>query len=107
MFSLNNGILMDEFLVSLLLPYVHSILELVQRCLADEERPESVIRMSLGLIGDLADAFPSGQIKQLLLTDWLAQTLRQKTRLSAETKKTLRWAREVSLYSDCKDMVFC
>ncbi|PAV15828.1 ARM repeat-containing [Pyrrhoderma noxium] len=81
--------------VSLLLPYVQSILELVQRCLADEERPESVIRMSLGLIGDLADAFPSGQIKQLLLTDWLAQTLRQKTRLSAETKKTLRWAREM------------
>lgn len=81
--------------VTLLLPYIQSILELVQRCLADEERPEALIRLSMGLIGDLADSFPNGQIKQLLLTDWLAQALRQKTRMSGETKKTIRWAREM------------
>ncbi|KAI5118628.1 hypothetical protein M0805_006995 [Coniferiporia weirii] len=79
----------------LLPPYVQSILELVQRCLADEERPESVVRLSMGLVGDLADSFPNGQIKQYLLVEWLAQALRQKTRLSAETKKTVRWAREM------------
>lgn len=84
--------------MQLLLPYVQSMLELVQRCLADEERPESVVRLSLGLVGDLADAFPNGQIKQLLLTEWLSQALRQKTRLSGETKKTARWAREVRHY---------
>ncbi|KAH8112102.1 ARM repeat-containing protein [Phellopilus nigrolimitatus] len=81
--------------VQLLLPYVQSMLELVQRCLADEERPESVVRLSLGLVGDLADAFPNGEIKQLLLAEWLAQMLRAKTRLSSDTKKTLRWAREM------------
>ncbi|KAH8114798.1 ARM repeat-containing protein [Phellopilus nigrolimitatus] len=61
--------------VQLLLPYVQSMLELVQRCLADEEWPESVARLSLGLVGDLADAFPNGEIKQLLLAEWLAQIL--------------------------------
>ncbi|THH07579.1 hypothetical protein EW145_g3285 [Phellinidium pouzarii] len=81
--------------VQLLLPYVQSILELVQRCLADEERPESVVRLAMGLVGDLADSFPNGQIKQYLLAEWLVQALRQKTRLSTETKKTVRWAREM------------
>ena len=85
--------------VNLLLPYVPHILELVQRCLADEEKPETVVRLSMGLIGDLADAFASGQIKHLLLAEWLVQALRSKTRVSTDTKRTIRWAREVSYLS--------
>ena len=73
------------------------MLELVQRCLADEDLQETVVRMSLGLVGDLADAFPNGQIKQYLLVEWLSTALRQKARLTLETKKTIRWAKEVSL----------
>lgn len=53
--------------------------------------------MSIGLVGDLADAFPDGQIKQYLLVEWLSYALRQKTRLTGETKKTIRWAKEASL----------
>lgn len=79
----------------MLLNHVQTILELVQRCLADEDRSDSVVKLSLGLVGDLADSFPNGEIKQLLLAEWLAQALRSKARLSSETKKTLRWAREV------------
>lgn len=79
----------------LLLPYVQNILELVQRCLSDSERTDSSVRLALGLVGDLADSFSDGQIKQLLLQEWLASELRQKGRMPAETKKTLRWAREV------------
>ena len=70
-------------------------MELVQRALADEERDESVVKLAFGLIGDLADAFPDGQLKPLLLSEWLVQALRKKSRLSPETKKTVRWAREV------------
>ncbi|EJD04944.1 ARM repeat-containing protein [Fomitiporia mediterranea MF3/22] len=81
--------------VQMLLPYAQSMLELVQRCLADEERPESLVKLAYGLVGDLADAFPNGQIKQLLLSEWLAQSLRQKARLSGDAKKTARWAREM------------
>ena len=91
-FSLSNITL----LVVLLLPHVQAILELVQRSLADEERSDNSVKLSLGLIGDLADAFPAGQIKQHLLSEWVAQALRSKGRFSAEAKKTLRWAREVS-----------
>ena len=82
----------------LLLPYVPSILELVQRCLGDSERTESTIKLAVGLVGDLADTFPNGQIKQFLLADWLANELRMKGRMAPETKKTLRWAREVRQY---------
>lgn len=74
-------------------------MELVQRCLADEDRPESVVRLSMGLVGDLADTFPNGQIKQYLLSEWLVQALRSKTRVSSDTKKTIRWAREVCFSS--------
>ncbi|KAL5520367.1 hypothetical protein ACEPAG_9591 [Sanghuangporus baumii] len=81
--------------VHLLLPYAPAILDLVQRCLADEERSESVVKLGYGLIGDLADAFPNGQLKQLLLSEWLAQALRQKARVSGDAKKTVRWAREM------------
>ena len=93
-FSLSNITL----LVVLLLPHVQAILELVQRCLGDSERTESTIKLAVGLVGDLADTFPNGQIKQFLLADWLANELRMKGRMAPETKKTLRWAREVRQY---------
>lgn len=73
-----------------------SILELVHQCLADEERSDSVVKLSFGLIGDLADCFPNGQIKEHLLEEWIAHEFRSKRGMQQETKKTLRWAREVS-----------
>ncbi|KAH7882223.1 armadillo-type protein [Phlebopus sp. FC_14] len=81
--------------VPLLLPHSSSILELIQRCLADDERSESTVKLCFGLIGDLADCFPNGQLKQLLLLEWIASELRSKRGMSPEAKKTMRWAREV------------
>jgi importin subunit beta-1 len=81
--------------VALLLPHAQSILELAQHCLSDEERTDALVRLALGLLGDLADCFPNGEIKQLLLSEWVAMELRSKGRLPPEVKKTLRWAREV------------
>jgi importin subunit beta-1 len=81
--------------VQLLLPHVPSILELIQRCLSDEERTDALVRLAMGLLGDLADCFPNGEIKQLLLSEWVAMELRSKGRLPPEVKKTVRWAREV------------
>jgi importin subunit beta-1 len=79
----------------LIVPHVQNVLDLVHRCLADEERTDAVVKTSFGLVGDLADAFPNGQIKQLLLAEWLVNELRSKSRMPPETKKTMRWAREV------------
>lgn len=81
--------------VEMLLPHSPSILELIQRCLADDDRSETTVKLSFGLLGDLADCFPNGQLKQLLLSEWIASDLRNKRGMSPETKKTMRWAREV------------
>ncbi|KAF8901570.1 armadillo-type protein [Mucidula mucida] len=81
--------------VEILLPYANAILELIFHSLSDEERSESVVKLSCGLIGDLADCFPSGQLKAALLQQWVANELRARTRMNSETKKTMRWAREM------------
>jgi len=78
----------------LLLPYVPSVLELVQKAIADDERTESSFKLALGLIGDLSEIFPNGEIRNLLLAEWIASVLRNKHRVSPETKKTLRWVRK-------------
>lgn len=74
------------------------MLELVHRCLADEERSDALMRLSYGLIGDLAECFFSGQLKQLFLAPWVASELRSRSRMPDETKKTMRWAREVRCF---------
>ncbi|ESK93922.1 karyopherin kap95 [Moniliophthora roreri MCA 2997] len=81
--------------VQLLLPHAQSILELIQRCLQDEERTDSLIKLCYGLLGDLADSFPRGELKQLLLQNWIASELKSRVRMSADAKKTMRWAREM------------
>jgi importin subunit beta-1 len=81
--------------VGLLLPHAQSILDLIQRCLSDDERTDTLVKLAFGLIGDLADSFPNGQLKQLLLQEWIASELRNKRGLSAEAKKTMRWAKEM------------
>ena len=82
--------------MDLLLPHVPAILDLVQRVIADTDTTgESLDKLAYGVIGDLADTFPNGQIKRYLLSEWVALALSSKHRYSSETKKTIRWAREV------------
>lgn len=50
----------------------------------------------MGLIGDLAEAFPNGQLRDQLLSEWVVTSLKSKVRGSSpEAKKTVKWAREV------------
>jgi importin subunit beta-1 len=72
------------------------MLELVKQVLADENSVESLDKVAYGVLGDLADAFPNGQIKQLLLHEWVARYLNRKNRYAKDTKQVIRWAREVS-----------
>ncbi|EIW76776.1 karyopherin Kap95 [Coniophora puteana RWD-64-598 SS2] len=80
---------------SLLLAYCPSMLELVQRCLADEERTDAIVKLSFGLMGDLASAFPNGELKQVFLAEWIVSELRTKRGMPPETRKVMRWAREM------------
>ena len=81
--------------VSYLGPYAQIILDVAQRAMNDQERTESTPKLVFGLIGDLASAFPNGEIKQSLLVEWISTELRTK-RFVGPTKQTQRWAREVS-----------
>ncbi|KAI0045184.1 karyopherin Kap95 [Auriscalpium vulgare] len=81
--------------VALLLPHVDAILELVRSVLADENGGEALDKLGYGVIGDLAESFPNGQIKPSLQTEWVASALGSRHRYASDTKKTIRWAREM------------
>lgn len=74
-------------------PHIPNILKLVQRCLADTERTEATVKLCYGLIGDIADSFPGA--KNLLLAEWIAVEFRTRSRYSSDTKRVMRWAKEM------------
>jgi len=80
-------------------PYVQQIFELLASISeeASFSLSESVSRSAVGLIGDLAQMFSDGRIKQAYAQDWITQFIK-KTRsnptFQQNTKDTARWARE-------------
>ncbi|KAG0300028.1 karyopherin beta [Dissophora globulifera] len=82
----------------LLLPHVPHVFEFLNTVYNDPERSDNVLRSMIGLIGDLADSFPGGEIKQFLLADWISQCLkegRSSRQNSVTTKEVARWAKEM------------
>lgn len=78
-----------------------SIVELIFRTLnlvaSDANRSEGLMRSSMGVIGDLADAFPNGELVQAFREDWVTGMIKE-TRSNRDfqprTTETARWARE-------------
>lgn len=61
------------------------------------ERDEALLRTTLGLLGDIASAFPSGPIMNELQQPWVMDYIklgRSRTN-GSETRKTANWAREL------------
>lgn len=83
---------------AVLLPYVPSILNFLQLAIEDEDRSEAVMRGGLGLIGDLCETFPRGEIREFLLREWITTALKsgRGKGMSAETRKTAKWTKDVS-----------
>lgn len=75
------------------------ILELVQKVLADDNNGEPLDKLAFGVVGDLADAFPNGELKPVLLAEWIGTSLVSRKGYDKETKTTVKWAREVRLSS--------
>lgn len=75
--------------------YAPAILDLVQRRLAEGERTDSSLRHSYGLIGDIADCFPQGQIEQVLLQNCVTTASTRNRGCRRETKEPMRWAHDV------------
>ncbi|AEO65060.1 uncharacterized protein THITE_2111635 [Thermothielavioides terrestris NRRL 8126] len=81
----------------ILQPYVASIFELLNSIANDSNRSEALMRSSMGVIGDLADAYPSGELADAFRQDWVTAMIKE-TRANREfqsrTIETARWARE-------------
>ncbi|KAI1456773.1 ARM repeat-containing protein [Annulohypoxylon moriforme] len=78
-------------------PYVQSIFQLLNIISQDMNRSESLMRSSMGVIGDLADAFPHGELAEAFRQDWLTAMIKEtKTNreFQSRTLDTARWARE-------------
>ncbi|KAK4117542.1 ARM repeat-containing protein [Canariomyces notabilis] len=82
---------------AILQPYVQSIFELLNSIANDANRSEALMRASMGVIGDLADAYPNGQLADAFRQDWVTAMIKE-TRSNREfqsrTIDTARWARE-------------
>ncbi|GAP86613.1 putative importin subunit beta-1 protein [Rosellinia necatrix] len=78
-------------------PYVQSIFQLLNIIAQDMNRTESLMRSAMGVIGDLADAYPNGELADAFRQDWLSVMIKE-TRSNREfqprTVETARWARE-------------
>ncbi|KAK3311397.1 armadillo-type protein [Chaetomium strumarium] len=81
----------------ILQPYVPSIFELLNSIANDTNRSEGLMRSSMGVIGDLADAYPNGELVDAFRQDWVTAMIKE-TRsnrdFQARTIETARWARE-------------
>ncbi|KAK2792628.1 karyopherin beta [Onygenales sp. PD_12] len=78
-------------------PYVESIFSLLNIIAQDSNRSEGLLRASMGVVGDLADAFPNGEFAAFFRNDFVSNLIRE-TRTNREfgtrTIETARWARE-------------
>ena len=83
-------------IVQLLASHAPAILELAQKVLSDDNSGEPLDKLAYGVIGDLADAFPNGDLKPLLLAEWIGANLVLRKGYDKETKTTVKWAREVT-----------
>ncbi|KAI9791370.1 MAG: karyopherin beta [Peltula sp. TS41687] len=78
-------------------PYVESIFQLLSIIAQDQNKSESLMRACMGVIGDLAEAFPNGEYANFYRADWIMHMIKE-TRANREfqvrTIDTARWARE-------------
>ncbi|CAJ2503965.1 Uu.00g113590.m01.CDS01 [Anthostomella pinea] len=78
-------------------PFVQTIFQLLNIISQDMNRSESLMRSSMGVIGDLADAYPNGELADAFRQDWVTAMIKEtKTNreFQSRTIDTARWARE-------------
>ncbi|KAI0393373.1 armadillo-type protein [Xylariaceae sp. FL0594] len=78
-------------------PYIESIFMLLNIVAQDMNRSEPLMRASMGVIGDLADAYPNGELVEAFRQDWLMAMIKEtksNREFQSRTIDTARWARE-------------
>ncbi|PYI04194.1 importin beta-1 subunit [Aspergillus sclerotiicarbonarius CBS 121057] len=78
-------------------PFVEQIFQILHGISQDFNRSEGLMRATMGVLGDLADAFPNGEFAAYFRNDWVTSLVRE-TRTNREysprTVDTARWTRE-------------
>ncbi|TPX14485.1 uncharacterized protein E0L32_005449 [Thyridium curvatum] len=81
----------------ILQPFVPFIFQLLNIIAGDANRSESLMRAAMGVIGDLADAYPNGELADVFRQEWVTAMIKE-TRSNRDfqprTIDTARWARE-------------
>lgn len=83
---------------AVLQPYIESTLGFLALVASDSgDRSEALLRSTIGLIGDLATAFPPGPVLAQLQQPWVLEYIKigRSRGYGAETRKTANWAREM------------
>ena len=78
-------------------PYVEPVFALLHAVAQDGHRSDGLMRSSMGVIGDLADAFPNGDYAPYFRAEWVTLFIKDArlTRdFSPRTHETARWAKE-------------
>ncbi|PWN46943.1 putative karyopherin beta-1 subunit [Violaceomyces palustris] len=79
-------------------PFVETMFAFIALVAAAQvERSEALIRGTIGLLGDLASAFPNGELKVLLQQQWISEFIKagRGRGNTSETRKTAAWAKEM------------
>ncbi|EGE08302.1 importin beta-1 subunit, partial [Trichophyton equinum CBS 127.97] len=63
--------------VNILQPYVESIFQLLHLVAQEPSRSEGLLRASMGVIGDLAEAFPNGEYASFFRNDFISALIRE------------------------------
>ncbi|GAB7360007.1 hypothetical protein MBLNU230_g7532t1 [Neophaeotheca triangularis] len=85
------------FPANLLRDHIESIFNLLSIVYNDPNRTEALLRSSMGVVGDISEAFPNGEFSHYFRADWLttmARDTRSNKEFSSRTQETARWARE-------------
>ncbi|KAJ2497903.1 karyopherin Kap95 [Coemansia sp. RSA 1972] len=81
----------------LILSQVQSIIGFMNFVYNDQTRSDDVTKGMIGLLGDLADAFPGGEIREYLRADWIQALIREGRSSARGTSLRVisRWARDM------------
>ncbi|KAF9983708.1 karyopherin beta [Mortierella antarctica] len=83
---------------ALLGPHLAHMFQFMNATYNDPERSDSLLTSTIGLLGDLAETFPGGEIKAYLQGEWVQKCLKEgrSSRMNSnKTKEIARWAREM------------
>ncbi|CAF9925757.1 MAG: karyopherin beta [Heterodermia speciosa] len=78
-------------------PHIEPIFNYLSQIAQSQNRSESLVRATMGVIGDLAEAFPHGEYVNYFQSTWILnfiKDVRTNRDLHQRTLDTARWARE-------------